>query len=302
MVNQFPLQDFFEHSQEVWSQLPDHRKPNPNTRYAISDAVNSAFSVFFMQSQSLAHQQTIKQKRKGKKNLQNLFQVENVPSDNQIRNLLDPLKPDQFAPQFEWIWQTLKSFGALTQYTNALGTKSIALDGMVYHSSTSISCSCCSTRRDRTGTPHYYHATLLPLMVKPGYEHVLACFPEMITPQDGSEKQDCERNASKRWLEKWDHLFKPKEISYLGDDLFANQPLCQQIVDQDQYFIFVCKPDSHVTLYNWLASLTLKLNLSESGMDHMEKFGNGNGLIKFLYARETMPCSSIGAHYVLVMR
>ena len=129
MVNQFPLQDFFEHSQEVWSQLPDHRKPNPNTRYAISDAVNSAFSVFFMQSQSfLAHQQTIKQKRKGKKNLQNLFQVENVPSDNQIRNLLDPLKPDQFAPQFEWIWQTLKSFGALTQYTNALGTKSIALD------------------------------------------------------------------------------------------------------------------------------------------------------------------------------
>lgn len=257
MVNQFPLDHFFAHSQQTWSALPDHRTANPNTKYAISDAVNSAFSVFFMQSQSfLAHQQAIKGRRKGKKNLQNLFQVANVPSDNQIRNLLDPLKPEQFAPQFEWIWENLKPFGILNQYRTELGTKNIALDGMVYHSSTTISCPHCSTRRDRSGTTHYYHATLLPLLVKPKCSDVLTCFPEMITPQDGAEKQDCERNACKRWLTKWAHLFKPYEISYLGDDLFANQPICQQIIAQKQYFIFVCKPDSHVTLYEWLAALT----------------------------------------------
>ena len=45
-------------------------------------------------------------------------------------------------------------------------------------------------------------------------------------------------------------------MTFLGDDLHSNQPLCE-LIDQtyDQFFIFVCKPDSHPTLYQWLASL-----------------------------------------------
>ena len=257
MVKQFPLQAFFEHSQVAWSKLPDHRKPNPNTKYALSDAVNSAFSVFFMQSQSfLAHHQAMSGKRKGKQNLHTLFQVENVPSDNQIRNLLDPLDPLEFAPQFEWVWQQVDELGGLDIYQTDLNTKLIALDGMVFHSSTTISCACCTTRRDRTGLVHYYHTTLLPVMVKPELPHVLTCFPEMISPQDGHEKQDCERAAAKRWLHRWSHLFSAQTITFLGDDLFANQPLCEKVAAMNQFFLFVCKPDSHVSLYRWLDVLS----------------------------------------------
>lgn len=195
-------------------------------------------------------------KKRGKRNLQTLFEVKKVPSDNQIRNLLDPLNPAEFAPQYEWIWKQLSRLGGLSAYKTSLKTRLIALDGMVYHSSTEISCPNCSTRRDRAGKTHYYHAALLPLMVQPSMEHVLACFPEMITPQDGAEKQDCERNAAKRWLSNWSHLFTPHSITYLGDDLFCNQPLCEQVIAQNQYFLFVCKPDSHVELYRWLTALT----------------------------------------------
>jgi hypothetical protein len=257
MVKQFPLQAFFKECQAAWADLPDHRKPSPNTKYALSDAVNSAMSLFFMQSQSfLAHHQAMSGKRQGKQNLQTLFEVKETPSDNQIRNLVDPLEPTEFAPQYEWIWQQLSRLGGLKAYQTSLGTRLIALDGMVYHSSTEISCACCSTRQDRTGKIHYYHATLLPLMVQPGLEHVLTCFPEMITPQDGAEKQDCERNAGKRWLNRWSHLFAPQSITYLGDDLFCNQPFCEAVIAHKQHFIFVCKPDSHVELYRWLAALT----------------------------------------------
>ncbi|MCB9435039.1 MAG: hypothetical protein H6668_24005 [Ardenticatenaceae bacterium] len=94
-------------------------------------------------------------------------------------------------------------------------------------------------------------------MVKPDFAHVLSLFPEMITAQDGHEKQDCERAAAKRWLNRWSHLFTPFSVTFLGDDLFANQPLCQQISDLEQYYLFVCKPNSHIGLYRWLASLTL---------------------------------------------
>ncbi len=45
-------------------------------------------------------------------------------------------------------------------------------------------------------------------------------------------------------------------MTYLGDDLFCNQPLCKRIIAQNQYFLFVCKPDSHIELYRWLATLT----------------------------------------------
>lgn len=82
----------------AWAELPDHRKPSPNTKYALSDAVNSAMSVFFIQSQSfLTHHQTMSKKKRGKQNLQALFEVEKVPSDNQIRNLLVPLNTREFA-------------------------------------------------------------------------------------------------------------------------------------------------------------------------------------------------------------
>ena len=259
MVSRFPLQRFFKQSQQAWTKLPDHRKPSPNTKYALSDAVNRAMSVFFMQSQSfLSHHQAMSKKKHGKQNLQKLFEVENVPSDNQIRSLLDPLSPIEFATQYEWIWKQLAQNGGLKPYQTSLGTRLIALDGMNYHSSTKISCDCCSTRRDRNGTVHYYHSTLLPLMVQPNVSHVLACYPEMITPQDGREKQDCERNAAKRWLSKWSHLFKSHSITYLGDDLFCNQPLCEHIIANKQFFIFVCKPDSHITLYRWLDSLAVE--------------------------------------------
>jgi hypothetical protein len=39
MVKQFPLQQFFKVSQAAWAELPDHRRPSPNTKYALSDAV-----------------------------------------------------------------------------------------------------------------------------------------------------------------------------------------------------------------------------------------------------------------------
>lgn len=257
MVKQFPLQAFFQACQAAWAELPEHRQPSPNTKYALSDAVNSAMSMFFMQSQSfLAHHQALSGKKAGKQNLQTLFEVTEVPSDNQIRNLLDPLDPVAFAPQYEWIWRELEGLGGLERYETSLKTRLIALDGMVYHSSTKISCAHCSTRRDRSGKTHYYHAALLPLMVQEDFEHVLACFPEMITPQDGEEKQDCERNAGKRWLQRWSHLFAPHSITYLGDDLFSNQPFCEAVLAQQQSFLFVCKPDSHVALYRWLSALT----------------------------------------------
>jgi hypothetical protein len=50
----------------------------------------AAFSVFFMQSRSFLTHQRLLQTKKGRSNTNTLFQIEQLPSDPQIRNLLDP--------------------------------------------------------------------------------------------------------------------------------------------------------------------------------------------------------------------
>ena len=72
-------------------------------------------------------------------------------------------------------------------------------------------------------------------------------------PQDGHAKQDCERAAGKRWLSKHAAQVAPHGVTFLGDDLYSNQPLCALVVQHRCNFIFTCKPDSHPTFYERIA-------------------------------------------------
>lgn len=160
--------------QENWCKLPDYRKANNNTKYEVADAALSAYSVFFMQSPSfLAHQRDMHQ-RKGKDNAGTLFGVSRIPSDNQIRNLLDPVSPDHFHRDFAWMHRELQRGGCLAAYEDYKSTYLIPFDGVVFHSSEKIHCDNCSTRQDRHGTRHYYHSAILPVIVKPDSAHVLS--------------------------------------------------------------------------------------------------------------------------------
>ncbi|MDF1514163.1 MAG: hypothetical protein P1S60_10180 [Anaerolineae bacterium] len=77
---------------QALDRLLEHRS-GKNTRYSLTEAGLSAFAVFYMQSPSfLAHQRDM-QRQRGRNNAQSLFGVERIPSDSQLRNLLDPVDP-----------------------------------------------------------------------------------------------------------------------------------------------------------------------------------------------------------------
>jgi len=94
-----------------------------------------------------------------------------------------------------------------------------------------------------------------PVIVAPDNSQVIPLVPEFIVPQDGYNKQDCENAAAKRWLEKYAQQYARFGITILGDDLYAHQPLCELILQQQLNFILVCKPESHQTLYEWLQGM-----------------------------------------------
>jgi hypothetical protein len=70
------------------------------------------------------------------------------------------------------------------------------------------------------------------VVVKAKEETVLPVNPEFIRDEDGSEKQDCERNAAKRRLENNAHRYKWLNPVLLGDDLYADYPACTAILEK----------------------------------------------------------------------
>lgn len=253
MREKLSLQSLMNHFRARWATLPDTRKPNNNTKYAIVAGVLAAFAVFFMQSSSFLAHQRLLQSKKGRSNARSLFQVDEIPSDPQIRNLVDPLSSAYFHEDFWFLLDELKEQQRLLQFRNDLNTYAIALDGVNFFSSEKISCPNCLKREDRSGMEHFYHSAITPVFVKPRQAQVLPLPPEFIVPPDGREKQDCERVAAKRWLAQHHKHFAEYSITYLGDDLYANQPLCQLLAETyRQFFIFVCKPESHTGLYEWI--------------------------------------------------
>lgn len=234
--------------------LPDCRQ-GFNTTYRIQDAALGAFSVFFTQSPSfLAHQKKM-QESNGKNNATSLFQVENIPSDNQTRNLLDPIAPKHLTPIFEFVYKNLLASGLIEPYRCFNNTILIALDGVCYHSSSEISCDKCHKREHKNGQITYTHSAITPVIVAPGNPHVISLPPEFITPQDGHEKQDSEHAAVKRWLKEHAKTYRELGITFLGDDLYDCQPICQAMLDEQCHFLLTCKPDSHKTLYEWVSEL-----------------------------------------------
>ena len=206
-----------------------------------------AFSVFFTQSPSfLAHQRDM-QRREGRNNAHSLFGVERIPSDPHIRNLLDPIAPKELRAPFWAILTRLSETGFLAEYEYD-GSLLLSLDGTGYFSSRQIHCQNCTVTVHEEAT-YYSHTALLPALVRPGKAEVIALEPEFITPQDGAEKQDCERNAAKRWVTRNAPHFAGRRVTVLADDLYCNQPFCQLLLENGLDFVLTCKPDSHQTLY-----------------------------------------------------
>lgn len=238
------------------SSLPDKRT-GKNTRYGMEDAALSAFSVFFTQTPSFLAYQRKMADSKGKSNAQSLFGVHQIPSDNQIRNLLDGVEPEQVFPMFEEILQGLEAQGQLDGFRSVSETLLVAMDGTEYFSSTQLCCPQCSTRTLRSGDTQYFHSVVTPVIVCPGQSQVIPLVPEFVRPQDGHDKQDCENAAAKRWLAQHGERFSRLKVTVLGDDLYSHQPLCQQLLDHHLNFILVCRLDSHPTLYDHLEGIDL---------------------------------------------
>jgi hypothetical protein len=278
--------DLIQRWRTVASGLPDGRTGD-NTQFEMADIALSAFAVFFTQCPSfLSFQQNMEQAR-GHNNARSLFQVERIPSDNHIRQTLDPVAPEHLMGLFDDLHHAFDQTGLLEAMRAVGNTRLIALDGTWYFSSQSrnIHCPHCSSMEHADGKVTHFHSAITPVIVSPGHAQVVPLRPEFIRPQDGHAKQDCEIVAAKRWLGANAARYHTGNDTLLGDDLYAHQPFCRQVLLHDFHFLFTCKPASHPHLSRWVQALepgrdlhTLKLRVkgkSNRWEHHQFRWANG---------------------------
>ena len=235
----------------VCAAFPDPRKGRGGN-IGMADFGLSAFAMFFMQSASFLSFQRALEKGQGRSNCQTLFGIGKVPSDNYIRDMLDVADPALPRPCFERV-ENLLAEPAMRQAYGRLGGRTLIVwDGTEYFCSQKRGCPHCLTRKRGNGKVESYHTMLAATVVAPGHSRVVPLYPEFISPQDGAEKQDCERNAVKRWHAKHGGRLRALRPVYLGDDLFACQSIVEMVADMGGDFIFTCKPASHKALYDFI--------------------------------------------------
>jgi hypothetical protein len=240
----------------VFAELPD-RRTGDNVRLDMADIALSAFAVFFTQCPSFLSFQQNMEKASGRNNARSLFQVEQIPCDNHIRETLDPIEARHLFTLFDDLHDAVDQSGLLKAMRVVGETRLIAMDATWYFSSQSknIHCSNCSCLRHAEGQMTHFHSAITPVIVAPGYSQVVPLRPEFITPQDGQVKQDCEINAAKRWLAAHGERYSTGNDTLLGDDLYAHQPFCRQVLLHNFHFLFTCKPASHPSLTQWVEAL-----------------------------------------------
>ncbi len=253
-ASQFTFPNIINRFHSEIELFPDYRKGH-NVTKSIKDAALAAFSMFFTQNPSFLAFQRQMQNVQGRNNARTFFEVDELLSDNHIRQLLDVVPPSLLDQIFDYVFMGLRQEKYLKDFRSSQKRLLVALDGTRYFSSPKINCINCSKTNHPTKGVIYHHDVVMAAVVNPFSNHVLPLSPEFIVPQDGHAKQDCESAAAKRWLRRYASLTKEEEITILGDDLYSRQPLCEDLLSNGYHFILVCKPSSHKTLYEYVECL-----------------------------------------------
>lgn len=261
-----------------FDDFPDARAGRPEI--PLGDALMSAFAMFSLKDPSLL---AFDQRRHDPNdNFRTIFGINHMACDTQMRTILDPVDPEVMRPLFGDVFRRLQRGKALERFVYLDGHYLLSLDGTTYFSSSKVHCPACLEKRHRGGGVTYSHQLLGATLVHPNLKEVIPLAPEPIVNQDGHTKNDCERNATRRWLQRFrqDHPHLP--VIVVEDALSANAPHLDDLREARAHYIIGVKPGDHAFLFEHLRAddevgktQTLTLDDSATGVLHHYCFHGG---------------------------
>jgi hypothetical protein len=101
--------------------------------YQLPDVLKAAFAMFSLKCPSLLDFKT--QTTAKEKNLHTIYRIEGeIPSDNQMRGILDPLDPQLLRPLFGACFERLSEAGVIREYEYRDKHVIVSADGVEHYS------------------------------------------------------------------------------------------------------------------------------------------------------------------------
>jgi Transposase DDE domain len=226
-----------------FAAIPDYRLSD--TEISLTDALMSAFALFSLKSPSLL----AFDKHRVEGNLGTIYAIDHVPCDTQMREILDPVSPESVRPLFKSVFGQLQRGKALESMRFLDDFYLLALDGTEYFSSKTIHCASCLQKVHRNGSITYYHQMLGAALVHPDQRTVIPLMPEPIVKQAGTAKNDCERNAAKRFIAKLRQDHPHLKFIVTEDSLSSNAPHIETLHGHGLHYILGVKEGDHAYLF-----------------------------------------------------
>ena len=273
-----------------------------NQKVSLADALMSAFAVFSLKDPSLL---AFDARRTGKEagNLKRIYGMQTIPCDTQMRTINDRVDPQELRALYQGVFRQLQRGKVMEKLAFMEGCYLCSLDGTGYFSSQEVHCaSCLEKHNSKTGEISYAHQMLGGAIVHPDHAAVVPFAPEAIIKQDGATKNDCERNAAKRFFEhlRQDHPHLP--LIVVEDGLSSNAPHIEELHKHNLHNILGGKEGDHKFLFDYVTKaqaggLTTEFEFKRDGTLHRFRFinqaplnaSNPELLVNFLEYWEIIP-------------
>lgn len=231
-------------------------KNNPGDTYSNIDCIMAGLALFSFKFPSLLKfDESRSNEGWARKNLTQLFQIESTPCDTQMRTRLDKIPPKVLRKAFTRIFALLQRGKVLEHYLFLDKYYLISGDGTGVFSSSKVHCQNCCVKEHRDGSKTYYHQIYGAALVHPDQKVVFPLAPEPILKQDGAEKNDCERNASKRFIADFRREHPHLPVVFVEDGLASNAPHIHELSANNIRYILGCRAGDHPYLIDWIKAI-----------------------------------------------
>ncbi len=237
-----------------FAKIPDKAVFNREPLISLTDHLMSGLAVFGLKCPSLLAYERQRQETSTDKNLRDLYHVNKAPCDTYLRERLDPVNPKHLRSAFKKLFASFQRGKGLEEYEYLDRHVLLSGNGTGNFSSNKVSCPHCCQKKSRDGSISYYHQMFGVCLVHPDKKNVIPLCPEPILNEDGADKNDCERNACKRFLRHFRREHPHLKGIFLQDGLASNAPNIEMLKEHDLRFILIAKPGDHRFLFEQLAS------------------------------------------------
>ncbi len=244
-------------AREKFEKIPKLRNER---KISLTDCLMSALAMFTLKSPSLLAFDEGRVEPIVQQNIQTLFEVQNVPSDTYMREILDEVDPRDLRDSYLSIFHQAQRGKILERY-EFLGGYLCLVDGSEIFNSEKVHCESCCQKNHQDGRVTYHHQILGAVIATPGLSQVIPLCPEPISKQDGATKNDCERNAFHRFLLDLKKEHPRLKLTMVSDGLSANAPHINELNEFGYDFIIVAKSDGNRSIFEWIKGVTREVKM-----------------------------------------